>query len=608
MYSRELLDDILKNADIVSVISSYIPVTKKGKEYLAVCPFHADNHPSLHISKEKQVFKCFVDGTGGNAFRFVEKYENVSFTEAVRKVASIIGYDNPQLREQTYVKPVNPSKVPLYACINDLQLYYRYALGISEGSVATEYLTKRGISQADVEKYGIGYSPLDGGKTVDFLKAKGHSLKSIEDIGIALAKSEGMADHNAGRLIFPLCDADGQIVGFSARRLLNNDTAKYVNSPETPIFEKSSLLYNYHIAKNSARHDGYIYILEGFMDVMSLGRAGINSAVALMGTSFSKEQISLLRRLNCELRLCLDGDDPGQTAMMKMISQLNGSGLHFRLVDNCGDQRDPDDIYVEEGEEGLKKAMGKLIDPFDFQLNFYQRVKKLSTSEEKRKVMLYFTPYLRGLEPGIEKENYLVKLSQATGYQIEAIRNVVNERPSGSLSKEEIDYQTTVNEELLHPEKKPLKRLFLAEREILFYMMKNPEAVDYFIKNIDAFYYPMYEEIANYVISYVSERKSPVDLALLLGDIQNSGCEDPDAIESKVAEILNDDCHPPYSEKVLNVCAEAIQEEKQKIHDEEITGREMSGVDDTRKALALAEYARKKALRLKQKSKKGSLD
>lgn len=377
-YSPELIAALLAQTDIVDVIKAYIPVTKKGRNYMALCPFHDDKHPSLSISPERQIFKCFVCGTAGNAITFVSKYEKISYNEAVRKVADIVGFHDERLLKEAFVPKKDPTIEPLYNCINDLQKFYEYDLNIPEGKIAKDYLAKRNIDDAQVKKYKIGYSLSDGRKTIEFLLAHGHSLKSIEDIGIALA-SANAKDANAGRLIFPLCDPNGQVVGFSARKLSEEQNPKYVNSPETPIFHKGKILYNYHNVKGSARHDGYVYVLEGFMDVMALDKAGISSAVALMGTALSADQIALLRKLNCEIRLCLDGDNAGQIGMMKIITQLNSAGLPYRLVSNPKDLRDPDDILQESGPEALKEAMSHLVDAMDFQINYYLNVKKLET-------------------------------------------------------------------------------------------------------------------------------------------------------------------------------------------------------------------------------------
>ena len=604
MYDRDLIDKILANTDIVTIISAYIPVTKKGRSYVALCPFHDDKNPSLNISKEKQIFKCFVCGTGGNAITFVEKYEKISFEEAVRKVADLINFHDERLEKQAFHAFINPELTPLYHCIDDLEKYYQYALTIAEGKTATDYLSERHLDADQIAKYGLGYAPLDGVKTVQYLQAKGHSLKTIEDIGITLAKKEGSSDSNAGRLIFPLHNPDGQVVGFSARKLHPEQSPKYVNSPATRIFDKGKILYNYHNAKNTARHDGYVYVLEGFMDVMALEKANLPSAVALMGTSLSNEQISLLRKLNGEVRLCLDGDAPGQAGMMKMITQLNRSGIAFRLVSNPGDLRDPDDILQEAGPDALKTSMAHLVDPFDFQIEYYSNVKKLDTPDEKKKVMMYFIPFLRAIPAGIDRDNYLVKLSKATGYEIRAIREQINAIGPEEITSEETVSIDQVEVERLHPEKVLLKRLLKAEREALFYMLGEMGAVKYFEQHIDNFYYPIYNEIANYVVDYVEKRRAPVDVKSLLGDIAGSGTENADEVEAKVSEIVSDSYHPPYSEKTIGNCALAIKEEKERAYDEETTVRAIEGKSESEKTRIIQEYSKRRAERLRARSTK----
>lgn len=601
MYSQDLIDSILKAADIVTVISSYIPVIKKGRSYVALCPFHDDKHPSLNISKEKQIFKCFSCGTGGNAITFVQKYEKIPFDAAVRKVADMVNFHDSRLEKEAYHPHVDASLTPLYACIDDLDKYYQYALSIEEGKKAADYLAERHIDDEEVSKYALGYAPQDGKKTIQFLQAKGHSLKSIEDIGISLAKLEGMSDSNAGRLIFTLKDPDGQVVGFSARRLADDNSSKYVNSPETKIFQKGKILYNYDQAKRTAHHDGYVYVLEGFMDVMALGKAGINSAVALMGTNLSSDQIALLRRMGCEVRLCLDGDAPGQEGMMRMVTLLNRAGLQFRLVSNPGDLRDPDDILQESGADALKESMNHLVDAFDFQIDYYTNVKKLSTPEERRKVMNYFIPFLRNVPPGLDRDNYIVKLSKATLYEEKAIRDQVNRLPASEQSMDEISYGGEIETERLHPEKRFVRRLFLAEREALYYMLQNEDAVEYFNKSIDSFYTDVYNEIANYVREYVDKRKEAVNVASLLSDIASSAPPDADVLSDEITKVASDDYHPPYTERSMPDCAEAIAEEKSRLSDMNETEKSLQGKSDEEKAILIAQYAQRRQERVNKK-------
>lgn len=606
-YSPELIAALLEQTDIVDVIKAYIPVTKKGRNYMALCPFHDDKHPSLSISPERQIFKCFVCGTAGNAITFVSKYEKISYAEAVRKVAEIVGFHDDRLIKEAFVPKKDPTIEPLYNCINDLQKFYDYGLNIPEGKVAKDYLAQRNIDDSQIKKYKIGYALSDGRKTVEFLLAHGHSLKSVEDIGIALA-SANAKDANAGRLIFPLCDPNGQVVGFSARKLKKEQDPKYVNSPETPIFHKGKILYNYHNVKGSARHDGYVYVLEGFMDVMALDKAGISSAVALMGTSLSSEQIALLRKLNCEIRLCLDGDAAGQIGMMKIITQLNAAGLPYRLVSNPNDLRDPDDILQESGPEALKEAMSHLVDAMDFQINYYLNVKKPETPDDRRRVMLYFIKFLRNIPAGIDRDNYIAKLSKATGYEMEAIRIQINKKvisnadeEEASIAVDELDFSR------LHPEKVLGKRLLRAERLALYYMLSDSRAVKRYEDEIGNFYTSVYNSIANYIVDYKESRKEEtIALPLLINDIANSGDEETDTLVSRITEIASEKYYPPYSDQGMKEVIEVIQDEKEKQYDLEQTAKAISNTGgDARKAAAtLKDFAARRKERLKRNIKK----
>ena len=567
-YSPELIAALLAQTDIVDVIKAYIPVTKKGRNYMALCPFHDDKHPSLSISPERQIFKCFVCGTAGNAITFVSKYEKISYAEAVRKVADIVGFHDERLTKEAFVPKKDPTIEPLYNCINDLQKFYEYDLNIPEGKIAKDYLAQRNIDDAQVKKYKIGYSLSDGRKTIEFLLAHGHSLKSIEDIGIALA-SANAKDANAGRLIFPLCDPNGQVVGFSARKLSEEQNPKYVNSPETPIFHKGKILYNYHNVKGTARHDGYVYV-------------------------------------NCEIRLCLDGDNAGQIGMMKIITQLNSAGLPYRLVSNPKDLRDPDDILQESGPEALKEAMSHLVDAMDFQINYYLNVKKLETPEERRKVMLYFIKFLRNVPAGIDRDNYIAKLSKATGYEAEAIRIQINKKV---ISKEDEEETSIAVDELdfsrLHPEKLIEKRLLRAERQALYYMLNEMKAVKYFEDEVGNFYTSVYNSIANYIVDYQESRKESVTLPLLINDIENASDEEADTLIGRITEISSERYYPPYSDQGMQEVIKVINDEKDRLYDCEQTTKAIKNPStDPRKAgAALKDFAARQRERLNRNKK-----
>lgn len=594
----DIAQDVLKHADIVEVIRSYLPVEKKGKNYLAVCPFHDDSNPSLTISPERQFFKCFVCGTGGNAISFVQKYEHISFTEAVKKTAEIVGYHPEGLESVARSKPVDERRAALLKCLHDLNLYYEFALNTPEGKEGLDYLESRHLDQNLRSKYKLGYAYKDGKATINFLMKKGHSIKTIEDTGVAKMLSPGVyADMNEGRVTFPICDPDGNVIGFSARRLGNGDEAKYMNSPETYLFHKTNNLYNFHIAKEVAKIKGYIYVCEGFMDVYALSRIGIDSAVAIMGTALTKEQIALLRSLNVEVRLCLDGDLPGQSAMMKICNALAKTDIKFRVVDNQGSSRDPDEILNESGEEALSAYLNKLISRIDFALNYYMRSNPLKTVEEKKTLIREFIPILAKLNSQLELDSYLRKLEKITEFEADSIRKLVsqyrmNESDVTFVKKQMKDF---------HPERKALERLANAERELLFQMMGNPSAIAFYEDNVGTFYDDIYRQIANYVIEY-NEKYQSVDPNGVMVLIESQSDENKDEVLDDMTKILDEDFHPKEcTEDLLASLLETINDEKERINEEDALRDSLKDKDELEQARIIADYNRRKAIKDKNK-------
>lgn len=567
MYSQDLIEAVLKHCDIVTVISAYLTVIKKGRNYVALCPFHDDKNPSMQISAEKQIYKCFACGAGGNAITFVRDHEKISFAAAVRKVAQICGYNDPRLVEDAPRVKKDPEIGKLEDCINELQNYYRYGLSIPEAEEARNYLDSRGLGPEVQAKYGIGYAPMDGRKTIKFLQAKGFSLKNIDDIGIALVRGEGTSDSSAGRVTFPVHNPYGQVIGFSARRIRDDGTAKYVYSRDSRLSKKGDVIYNYHNVATSAHHDGYCYVLEGFMDVMALDRAGIPNAVALMGTALTKDQINLLKRLRCEIRLCLDGDGPGQAAMMKAIPALTRAGIKFRLVDYGNDTRDPDDILREEGAEALKAKVNRLVEAVDFQLGYYLNNKKLESAEDRQKVLRAFIPTLRSKPPGIEYEDMLVKLATATGYNAEAIRELARqtsvEDDVEAIERVQLRMDPTSGQAV----RRVISRMELAERTMIHYMLQSREAIDFFEKNVGSFTTEtLYPTIAEFLLEFKDNHPGDPNLSGVLAYIEGSGIDNADAVEAAVSDVALDESLPPLSERALGDCATVIRDESLAIH------------------------------------------
>lgn len=596
----ELSRDVIAHSDLVGVISSYIKLTKKGRNYWGICPFHDDTNPSLSVSPEKRRFRCWVCGIGGDEVHFVQKYEKISYIEALRKVASINGYSDPRLEGyKKVVKPVDAKKEPLLKCLNDLTLYYQYALSTAEGKEGLDYFESRKLDAKMREKYKLGYAFKNGKATCDFLQSKGHSLKVIEDVGIGIMTNEGYVDKNQGRVIFPICDADGNVVGYSARRINDSLEHKYVNSPETYLFHKSNILYNYHIAKEKAKLVGYIYVCEGFMDVFALAKIGIDSAVAIMGTKLTKEHVAMLRSLNVEIRLCLDGDLPGQNAMMEISKLLSVAGLDVRIVDNQNSPKDPDEILNEDGEDALRVYLNNLVSRVDFALSYFKNTNPLKTTEQKKMLIKQFIPILLGIQSQLELDSYLIKLSGVTGFEAEAIRDLLKRSKNNNVYEKPEDVIKT-----FHPERKALRRLELAERELLFQMLNNTEAVAFFEENVGTFYDEVYRKIANYAVDYAREYKQ-VSMDSVLSSIEMSELDDKDSLISEITDMAFENVHNKNcSEELLESLLNSINEEKEKIFEKDMLEQSLDGKNPLEKARIMAEYNRRKMKKVEENKKK----
>lgn len=594
MIDSSLIEEILQKADIVDIASHYINVIKKGRNYVALCPFHDDKNPSMMLSKDKQIFKCFVCGTGGNVFTFVQKYEKISYIEAVKKVAELIGFNDERLSEYTATKKVDNSLAPLYKCINDLTQYYQYALTTDEGTKAYEYLKTRHLDEDIQSEYKLGYAFEDPNLSIDFLKSKGNNLKEIEAIGFAGDLGGAFKDKNAGRVIFPIADINGQVVGFSARKLTNDkDTPKYVNTSETQLFKKNNILFNYHIAKNSAKHDGYVYVLEGFMDVFALRKIGITSAVALMGTAFTANHINLLRRLGVEVRMCLDGDNPGQMATMKCTSLLDKAGIPYRIVLSKNDTRDPDEILNDspDGAEQLKKYLNCLVDKAEFALQYYTANNDLSSFESKNKLIKEFLPIMLSNNNQLQVENYILILTKYTGFTFETIKQIYEDAKKNANGNEnDVNYSFKD----FHPERKVLKRYAMAERAILYQMLNNGEAVQYFEENLDYFYDEVYQHIANYIIEYYEE-SGKVDKNVIIAMIdQSDNEEEATVLRNNAIEIITEDHHPEYSLSVMDDLKKVVNEEKIKLNKKMTLENALKGKTPQEQARIIDEMSHKK--------------
>lgn len=376
MISEEQILEVREKADIVEIISQYVSLTKKGRDYECLCPFHNDkNNPSLKVSPEKQIFNCFTCNTGGNVFSFVSKFENIGYYDAIRVVASKVGIN---LGGSYKKNDVLPNK-NLYEIMKMSGKFYLNNIFTSDGKNAREYLYKRGISDEIIKEFSIGLSSYGKSDLYNFLKSFEYDDSDIDKLGLINRHGISVFDSFKKRIMIPITNSQNQIVGFTARIYDDSNENKYINSRECVIFKKSDILFNYFNAKNYIRDSNSLIIVEGNMDAIKLASSGIKNVVALMGVFLSSEQIRLISKLGCKIILMLDSDNAGFEATLKNGDILLQNKIICDVV-RLSDVKDPDEYILKFGVDALKKNLLNPINYIDFKINTLKNAFDLQTA------------------------------------------------------------------------------------------------------------------------------------------------------------------------------------------------------------------------------------
>ena len=379
---EQIIEDIKNKANIVDVISKYIPVSKKGRNHVSVCPFHNDTNPSMQISEDKQIYKCFACGAGGNVFTFVEEFEKVSFIEAVRIVADFIGYDLSGYDVALPQKNIDPKQEKLLSLAKEASEFYMYNL-LNTSNDGLKYFEKRGITKEIIENFKLGYADSDSSKILRYLTKKGYTTQEIVEAGIGIETNGSFIDRFKGRVIFTLTNMKGEVVGFSGRKIDNSDVSKYVNSNENALFNKSACLYNFFESKSDILRENKVYVVEGFMDVIALYKAGVRNAIATMGVALSKEHVKAIEKMNAQMIFSFDGDNAGQTSMYKTIEALKNTNLHVLTTGVSEAGKDLDEIYNASGEKGIRSFLNNTYSVNEFKFYYNLRKANLENYSDK---------------------------------------------------------------------------------------------------------------------------------------------------------------------------------------------------------------------------------
>ena len=453
---NNLTNTIRSKVDIVDIIGERIPLVAKGKNFWGVCPFHDDKNPSMCVSRDKQIFNCFSCHTGGNVFEFIMKYDHVDFKEALKYLGDKAGVDTGNIR----VQKKNTKYDKLYDAYSLSLKYFQNNLNSSVGKTAREYLSKRGIDEKIIKEFEIGLSLDSRDDLTKLLMSKGYDLVSLNRIGL----SNDDHDIYLDRVMFPLYDTYGRVVGFSGRIYKDVDQAKYINTKETDIFKKGELLYHYHIAKEECREAKSVIIMEGFMDVIRASSIGVKNTVALMGTALTKEQIDLIKRLSKNVILCLDGDDPGQNAMLKNGDLLLNEGFDVKVI-VLPDPDDPDTYILKNGKDRFIGLINSAINFSDYKMDKLKEKVDFRSDEETAQYINKVLEETAKINDEIRREVVLKRLAKEfdIGY------NTLEMRISSYLK------ETPKKEEIIIPKKVVVKKdkYVKAYEQILYFMLNN---------------------------------------------------------------------------------------------------------------------------------------
>ena len=421
-YPEEVIEEIRMKNDIVDVVSGYVKLQKKGSSYFGLCPFHNEKSPSFSVSPGKQIYYCFGCGAGGNVISFVMQYENYTFQEAVKFLAQKAGIQLPEAEYSEETRKKENKRARLLQVNKEAATYFFHQLRSENGRAGWQYLKKRGLSDETIRKFGLGFANMTSNDLVKFLKSKGYEDEVIRDAGLATFDEKfGFHDKFWNRVMFPIQDINHRVIGFGGR-VMGDGKPKYLNSPETPVFDKSRNLYGLNIARTARKNQ--IILCEGYMDVITMHQAGFSQAVASLGTAFTEGQASLLKRYTDEVILSYDSDGAGVTAALRAISILKEAGMTGRVL-NLEPYKDPDEFIKNCGQEAFQKRLDEAENTFFFEIRMLQKDYNMQDPESKTKFYREIARKLCGFSEEVERENYIQAVAQRYQISVENLRRLV---------------------------------------------------------------------------------------------------------------------------------------------------------------------------------------
>lgn len=548
MITNEEIINIQRSVNIVDIIGEYVTLQKKGRNFVGICPFHDDHSPSMSVSEEKQIYTCFVCHNSGNVFRFLMNYENISFIEAVKHIASKSG-----IKLSNNIKINNDKHHEYYECLDLAVKYYQNNLKTEEGKKALDYLHNRGISDETIDEFQIGYASNDN-SLINVLEKKGYNDNILVDVGLCNASNQAYLIIK-NRITFPIFNANGYAVAFSSRVFNGEVDNKYINTRETIIFKKSEVLFNYHKASKEARKSKSIILVEGQMDAIRIYSSGIKNVCATMGTALTKEHIKLLSKLNVKVILCMDNDEAGKTANIKNGELLQENHIETNVITLSG-SKDPDEYILKNGVDKFIDAINNSVPFFDYHINTLKNNVNLEKVEDISKYINTVMLELNKVNDEVLTNLTINKLSQEYGVDKKVLYNKVLNNNKNIISLEKKSSKTLKKHEKL-------------ASLMLYYMMNDVRYIKAYEKEVKGIPIQKYDIIASDLLAFYL-KNNYINIADFIScSLNSSNYRDVlDIIDSNIGIDLNDEEFIGIINKVNSwVYSEKINDLKTKLID-----------------------------------------
>ncbi|MBR2833988.1 MAG: DNA primase [Bacilli bacterium] len=560
--NSDMLTKIKESVNIVDVISEYISLTPRGKNYFGICPFHDDNNPSMSVSQEKGIYKCFSCGATGNVFKFVQDFEKISFKEAVAIVAKKAGIEidiGTIKKSQTYPK--------LHEIYNLSLKFYTNNINTKEGKEAKEYLKKRSIDDKLIKEFQIGLSLSN--KLSDILNKK-YEKSDILKTGLVYETNYGYNDLYHDRIMFPLYDLNGNVVAYSGRKyhqkdLDNNELPKYINTKETEIFKKGELLYNYHNAKNIARQKNQIIVMEGFMDVIRAHSIDIKNTIATMGTAVTSYQANLIKKMAKEIILCFDGDEAGNKATLACGDELIKLGISPKVI-RLEENLDPDEYILKKGEKAFKLKIENATSFVSFKLANIKNKYKLSDPDELANYINEIINELNKIDDDILKNILIKQIVKDVDIDESLINNKLNvaKNPQKRIRRENTKKQN---------------RYEIAQRNLLYHMLEHKEVIKMYNNKVTFMPKKEYRILAREISLFLKDN-GYINISDLIDYIEGD-----EEISNTINEVQKANLKQSYTNEEIADYIKVIKEYNIKTETKRLKEEIMEEIDPTKKAI-----------------------